>query len=161
MALAVEIEVEPQRCDLLNAAQAFCHSFAQTSPLDDILAHFAENNETNNNNSSVICIEHGLARLAPFLGRQFKGIEGAKDYFNIISDLLSYENMNFSNYIVDTQSKKVSVTGNATFTWISTGNSWQETFTYALAFDDNYKLIVYEVWADSGAAYLASRGELT
>ena len=62
---------------------------------------------------------------------------------------------------MDTQSKKVSVTGNATFTWISTGNSWQETFTYALAFDDNYKLIVYEVWADSGAAYLASRGELT
>lgn len=54
----------------------------------------------------------------------------------------------------------VSVVGKARFVWKTTGNGWDETFTYRLRFDQDAKVVVYEVWADSGAAYLASRGEL-
>ncbi len=55
---------------------------------------------------------------------------------------------------------KVAVRGRARFTWTETGLSWDETFAYLLRFDARAKLARYEVWADSGAAYLARRGEL-
>jgi len=54
----------------------------------------------------------------------------------------------------------VSVKGQAKFTWIETGQSWDETFTYSLDFDDEPKVTDYQVWADSGAAYLARLGKL-
>lgn len=38
--------------------------------------------------------------------------------------------------------------------------SWDETFTYSLDFDDELKVTDYQVWADSGAAYLARLGKL-
>ena len=68
--------------------------------------------------------------------------------------------MHFSNYVVDTRQGKVSVRGESRFTWTTTKQGWDEVFTYALDFDEELKVKVYEVWADSGAAYLASRGEL-
>jgi hypothetical protein len=55
---------------------------------------------------------------------------------------------------------KVSVKGRAKFTWIETGQSWDETFTYSLDFDDESKVTDYQVWADSGAAFLARLGKL-
>jgi hypothetical protein len=54
----------------------------------------------------------------------------------------------------------VSVKGRAKFTWIKTRQSWDETFTYTLDFDDEAKVTDYQVWADSGAAYLARLGQL-
>lgn len=54
----------------------------------------------------------------------------------------------------------MSVKGQAKFTWIETCQSWDETFTYSLDFDDELKVTDYQVWADSGAAYLASIGRL-
>ena len=68
--------------------------------------------------------------------------------------------MRFSNYIVDAEVGKVSVRGEAMFTNNKTGQSWDEVFTYVLEFDGDNKVKKYEVWADSGAAYLAARGEL-
>lgn len=68
--------------------------------------------------------------------------------------------MRFGNYLVDEVESKVSVRGEAKFTWISSGQSWDEVFTYVLGFDEERKVVRYEVWADSGAAYLARRGEL-
>lgn len=56
--------------------------------------------------------------------------------------------------------RKVSVKGQAKFTWIETGQSWDETFTYSLDFDHELKVTDYQVWADSGAAYLARIGKL-
>lgn len=140
-----------RRDTLLAAAHHFCDSFATQKPLDDVLAHFSED---------AVCLEHGLQRLAPFLGREFSGTNGTKEYFTLIADLLSYEHMQFTEYIVDTDTSKVSVRGYAKFTWKSTGNSWDEVFTYRLAFNDQLKVARYEVWADSGAAYLASKGQL-
>ncbi|KAL5512701.1 hypothetical protein ACEPAG_2967 [Sanghuangporus baumii] len=142
-----------QRGQLLAAAHAFCDTFAAQKPLDEILNLFVNGEDT-------LCVEHGLQQLAPFLGRHFAGPDGVKRYFTIIADLLSYDNMHFSEYFTDAETRMVSVKGRATFTWKDTGNSWDEVFTYRLQFDDQLKVKVYEVWADSGAAYLASRGEL-
>ncbi|KAH8113523.1 hypothetical protein DFH11DRAFT_305569 [Phellopilus nigrolimitatus] len=139
---------------LLTAARSFCDAFACQKPFGDILDHFSSSD-------NIVCVEHGLQQLAPFLGRPFAGLDGAKEYFTVIADLLSYEEMRFSHFVVDTENLKVSVRGHAVFTWKSTGNSWPEVFTYMLEFDDQLKVKVYEVWADTGAAYLASRGELS
>ena len=54
----------------------------------------------------------------------------------------------------------MSVKGRAKFTWIETGQIWDETFTYSLDFDDESRITDYQVWADSGAAYLARLGKL-
>lgn len=138
---------------LLSSAKAFCDAFATEKPLDEILEYFSTEEEP-------VAIEHGLQQLTPFTGRSFRGIGGIKDYFGIISGLLSYEGMRFSDYFVDTVESKVSVRGQATFTWKETSNRWPEIFTYVLHFDAKQKVKKYEVWADTGAAYLACKGEL-
>ncbi|OTA97652.1 hypothetical protein M434DRAFT_65169 [Hypoxylon sp. CO27-5] len=142
-----------KRTELLEAATAFCDSFAQKKPLDEILSHFSSTD-------NIVAYEHGLPELAPFLGREFRGREGVQEYFKIISACLNYENMRFADYIVDAVGNRVAVRGTAKFTWTATGESWDEVFAYALKFDDEHKVVSYEIWADSGAAYLASKGRL-
>ncbi|KAK0630576.1 hypothetical protein B0T17DRAFT_528745 [Bombardia bombarda] len=144
-----------RRASLLNAASSFCSAFASQKPLDEILSHFSTIRQ-----EDVVVLEHGLPRLAPFLGREFRGPNGVKDYFSTISQSLTYKDMKFGNYVVDAEVNKVSVRGEAVFTWASTGQSWNEVFTYVLAFDDEFGVVTYEIWADSGAAYLASQGQL-
>jgi hypothetical protein len=68
--------------------------------------------------------------------------------------------MSFSEYFADDSSSKVSVKGKAKFTWNATGESWNEVFVYTLDLDEEAKITDYQVWADSGALYLASKGEL-
>lgn len=143
-----------RRQQLLEAAQTFCNSFASQKPPEDIFSLFSTSPD-------VTALEHGLPQLAPFLGREYKGQDGIKKYFLMISSHLTYENMRFGNYIVDEVESQVSVRGEARFTWISSGQSWDEVFTYVLAFDEDAKVLKYEIWADSGAAYLAGRGELS
>lgn len=139
---------------LLEAATSFCNAFASQKPPSEVLHHFSSSHD-------VMVHEHGLARLAPFLGRTFRGRDGVRSYFDIISQNLSYEDMSFSDYVVDPFVHKVSVRGRARFTWTSTSQSWDEVFTYVLAFDkEELKVKKYEIWADSGAAYLASQGQL-
>jgi hypothetical protein len=138
---------------LLYAAANFCNAFACQYALDAILDHFSTASEP-------VAIEHGLPQLAPFLGRPFKGLDGVKQYFGLLGEHLSYKDMRFVDYIVDVETGKVSARGTATFTWTKTGQSWDEVFTYVLAFDEQRKVKSYEVWADSGAAYLASQGKL-
>lgn len=142
-----------KREQLLHAAQTFCTSFATKSPPQETLSLFSTS-------TSIIALEHGLPQLAPFLGREYTGPDGIKEYFETISAHLTYEDMRFGNYLVDEVESKVSVRGEAKFTWISSGQSWDEVFTYVLGFDEERKVVRYEVWADSGAAYLARRGEL-
>lgn len=138
-----------------DAAAAFCNAFSTKQPLTSILGHFSSTRA-----DDIIVFEHGLPQLAPFLGRTFKGIEGAQEYFGIIQECLSYNDMRFCNYVVDTVTRQVSVRGKARFTWNSTGQSWDEVFTYVLFFDEDLEVLKYEIWADSGAAYLASKGQL-
>ncbi|TDL23173.1 transcription elongation factor S-II [Rickenella mellea] len=139
------------RQELQSAAQAFCNAFAAKQPLDRLLDYFSSS-------EIPFAYEHGLPIL-PFTGSKYEGTDGIRKYFETIASLLSYENMSFSDYIVDAEVLKVSVRGQARFTWSSTSTSWQETFTYSLRFDQNLKVVTYEVWADPLAAYLASKGE--
>ena len=141
------------RQTLLETARQFCDAFADKKPLDEMFSYFSSSED-------VMAFEHGLPQLAPFLGREFRGQKGLKEYFDLLSSTLSYENMAFSHLFVDPEVSKVSVRGRATFTWTRTGQSWHEVFTYVLEFDDDIKVKTYEIWADSGAAYLASRAEL-
>ncbi|KAG6833853.1 hypothetical protein H0H87_011787 [Tephrocybe sp. NHM501043] len=143
----------PSRKELLSSAQRLCNDFASKKDIDTLLSHFSPKHQ-------ITALEHGEPSLAPFLGRPFLGRSGVKRYFELIQSLLSYEDMRFSDFIVDTEAHKVAVKAAARFTWSSTQESWEEVFTYMLGFDDENKVINYEVWADSGAAYLASRGVL-
>ncbi|KAI1092444.1 hypothetical protein F5B19DRAFT_209472 [Rostrohypoxylon terebratum] len=142
-----------KRADLLQAATSFCTSFAEKKPLDEILSHFSPSPDT-------LAYEHGLRQLAPFLGREFRGRKGVRTYFELLARHLRYEAMSFADYVVDAAENRVAVRGTAKFTWVATGESWDEVFAYALMFDEEGKVLRYEIWADSGAAYLASKGLL-
>jgi hypothetical protein len=131
----------------------FCDAFFQKDT-DTILSYFSTTHE-------VSAIEYGIPILAPFLGKTFVGISEIQRYFDLIGSLLSYKDVEFSEFVVDPEDMKVSVKGKGTFTWLSTEQSWDETFTYTLDFDDELKVVRYQVWADSGAAYLARTGGLS
>lgn len=133
---------------LKSAATTLCADFAAKENTANLLSHFSTD-------ESAVAIEHGLPCLAPFLGREFKGTSGVRQYFELLSDQLSFRDMEFGEYVVDTQQLKVSVKGKARFIWIFTGEAWDETFTYMLDFvkegDDALKIRRYQVWADTGA----------
>ncbi|KAJ3760997.1 hypothetical protein EV360DRAFT_93265 [Lentinula raphanica] len=141
------------RSQLLALATAFCDAFAQHKDVGTILSYFSTTEQ-------VSATEHGERALAPFLGQSFKGLDGVRSYFGTIATLLSYEKMEFSEFTVDAEAGKVACKGNATFIWTETRQSWDETFAYMLDFDDEGKIQRYQVWADSGAAYLARKGQL-
>lgn len=143
----------PTRANLLEAAQRFCDAFSQKKDANIILSLFSTTHE-------ISAIEYGNPTLAPFLGKEFIGKANVELYFKLIGSYLSYENVIFSEYVVDPEAIKVSVKGRGKFTWLSTNQSWNETFTYTLDFDNELKVVQYQVWADSGAAYLARMGRL-
>lgn len=147
----------PSHETLLSAATCLCTDFAAKSATAAILTHFATG-------VPPTVIEYGHPSLAPFVGRAFNGREEVGRYFELLRRLLDFDGMRFSEYVVDTDSSKVCCKGHARFTWLATGQSWDETFAYTLDFveegDQNVKVRRYQVWADTGAAYLASRGEL-
>jgi hypothetical protein len=144
----------PTRNQLLAAAKAFCDDFASKEDVETVLSHFSATHQCS-------VIEHGERSLTlPFLGQKFVGLPAIRKYYELIGELLNYANMRFSEFIVDVECSKVAVKGRATFTWIATGETWDETFAYALDFDDELMVTDQQVWADSGAAYLASTGKL-
>ncbi|KAF8639787.1 hypothetical protein AX17_001047 [Amanita inopinata Kibby_2008] len=138
---------------LLATAQQFCAAFSNKESVQTILSYFSETQD-------VSAIEHGEPALAPFLGRRFLGLAGIQEYFEMIGHLLSYDNLRFSDFVVDAEASKVVLKGQGKFTWISTEESWEESFAYLLDFDEEGKITQYQVWADSGSAYLARIGEL-
>lgn len=147
------------RAQLKGVAESLCTAFTNKSDTDTLLSHFSTTH-------AISAFEHGLPHLAPFLGRLFTGRQGPNSvstYFTLLSRYLTYENMTFGSWVVDAESHSVCVKGRATFTWAEgegKGESWDEQFVYMLDFDQDAKITDYQVWADSGAAYLASRGQL-
>ncbi|GJE91179.1 hypothetical protein PsYK624_073280 [Phanerochaete sordida] len=147
------------RSDLLAAAQALCDGFASKRPLPELLALFSTTH-------TISAHEYGEPFLAPFLGRTFVGRHGpgsVEAYVGLLQTHLDYEDMAFDSWIVDTEARKVSCRGRAKFTWtegVGRGNWWHEQFAYHLDFDEDAKVVNYKVWSDSGAAYLASKGQL-
>lgn len=146
---------QPTRASLLNTATSFCSAFAAGASPSELLTHFFTADT-----SRILVREHGLPQLAPFLGRTFRGADGLEQYLSVVGQCLTYEDMRFGDYTVDAEARRVSVRGEARFTWTSTGQCWDEVFTYVLGFDDESRVERYEVWADSGAAWLASQGKL-
>ena len=67
---------------------------------------------------------------------------------------LTFENMRFSDYVVDEVERVVGVRGQARFTWKETGKGWDEVFTYRLEFAEeggSWRVSRYEVWADTAS----------
>lgn len=151
--------MSPARDQLLASAKALCDAFASKAPVDELLSHFSTTHQ-------IFAAEHGEPFLVPFVGHAFEGRSGPQSvhtYFSLLPKYLTYEDMTFSDWVVDTESRKVSTRGSAKFTWIEgqgEGNTWEEDFVYILDFDEVGKVTDYQVWADTGAAYLAQRGEL-
>lgn len=149
----------PSRAALLASAQALCADFAASAPSDALLAHFSTTHR-------ISAVEHGEPLLAPFIGRPFAGRAGPRAvpaYFALLSKHLAFHAMSFGAWVVDAHACRVCAKGRATFTWTegpAAHQSWEEEFVYMLDFDDQAKVTDYQVWADSGAAYLARRGEL-
>ncbi|PFH52594.1 hypothetical protein AMATHDRAFT_139771 [Amanita thiersii Skay4041] len=143
----------PRRQQLLATAERFCGAFVQRESIDTILSFFSSTQE-------VRIIEHGEPLLAPFLGKWFNGLSGVQAYFEMIGSLLSWDDIRFSEFVIDEELGKVAVKGGGQFTWKSTGDSWKESFAYVLDFDEEGMITQYQVWADSGAAYLARIGKL-
>lgn len=151
--------MSPARDELLASAKVLCDAIANKAPIDEILSHFSTT-------YNIFAAEPGEPFLAPFVGQWFQGRSGPKSvhtYFLLLHKYLKYENMTFSHWVVDTEARKVSTRGSAKFTWVEgkgEGNTWEEEFAYILDFDELGKVTDYQVWADTGSAYLASRGEL-
>ncbi|THH21187.1 hypothetical protein EUX98_g8433 [Antrodiella citrinella] len=148
------------RSRLMTAASKFCNSFASQADTDEILDHFSTT-------YAVSAKEHGLPLLAPFVGRQYSGLRGGlssvESYFKLLQKHIKYEEMSFGEWVIDSEARRVSCKGRAKFIWTEgdgEGQSWDESFVYLLDFDEEAKVTDYQVWADSGAAYLASIGKL-
>ncbi|KAH8426678.1 uncharacterized protein LDX57_004412 [Aspergillus melleus] len=163
---------------ILTRTHSLLNAFSSPStPLPALLSNFTPNDPW--------ALEHGLPRLAPFLGRKYTGLEGLKEYFTLLAETLEIEWMRFEGegaWVVDLGEhqqghgdkegegegeRKVSLRGEARFKWKSTGQAWEETFAYRIGFvddeergGDDVKVKSYEVWADTGAAYLARVGGL-
>lgn len=155
----------PSRADLVTGTIALCAAFSTGADIPTLLSTFTT--------SPTPCIyEHGLSSLAPFLGRTFSGQDGLTRYFNLLSEKLGVEGMDLDgekDWIVDTENAVVCLKGKARFVSKATGQGWNEVFIYKISLaeeegdgegKDGWKVRVYEVWADTGAAYLAARGEL-
>ena len=138
------------RNQLLIAAQEFTTAFAEKKDVEILLSHFSQN---------PTVLEHGEPSLAPFLGRPFTGLDGVRRYFETVMTTLSYDDMAFSEFVVDPETRKVALKGTARFTWLSTDESWDETFAYILDFDQENKVVRYQIWGDTGAVHLANKGK--
>ncbi|EKV19042.1 Transcription elongation factor, TFIIS/CRSP70, N-terminal, sub-type [Penicillium digitatum] len=153
------------RPDLLNPIYALLKALANPSPTSpkDLLSTFTTL-------PKPLVHEHGLPQLVPFLGRPFTGQDGIETYFKLISTLLSIKNMVFEpeeNWVVDASCMAVSLCGSATFVWKETQQAWDETFVYRIKLtvdsgsaEGRLAVCEYQVWADTGAAYLARLGRL-
>ncbi|KAK3295808.1 uncharacterized protein B0H64DRAFT_155301 [Chaetomium fimeti] len=143
------------RTALHTSATAFCDAFRTSTPPSELLTtHFTHQH------ANILVHEHGRPHpQLPFLGRPFRGAAGLHAYLDAVSSCLSHEGMQFTEYVVDAEGRKVAVRGEARFTWRATGQGWDEVFTYVLGFDRECRVERYEIWADTGAALLASRGE--
>ena len=81
---------------LYQAAKALCDDFATKKDVQTLLSHFTKTYD-------CTAIEHGEPALAPFLGRPYNGLPGVQAYFTLLAGLLTYDDMRFSEWIVDSQ----------------------------------------------------------
>lgn len=154
------------RANLLTPARNLCAAFSSSANIPTLLTHFTHDPYPQAH-------EHGLPSLAPFLGRTFTGTDGVSRYFEVMTSELGFEDMHFEPedlWLVDTTTMAVVLRGTARFFAKRTGEKWDEGFVYRLGIAEEaneadekcgrLKVQEYEVWADTGAAYLARMGGL-
>jgi hypothetical protein len=156
------------RLSLLEPVRSLLRAFANPDPNNpnQLLSAFTTS-------PKPLAYEHGLPQLAPFVGRSFTGQDGISTYFNLLSSHLEIKDMAFGpeeSWIVDESCMAIALRGTATFIWKKTGQAWDETFAYQIKLAEDVsddpgkkgflKVNEYQVWADTGAAYLASLGKL-
>lgn len=154
------------RANLLTPARNLCSAFSSSSSIPTLLTNFTHDPYPQAH-------EHGLPHLAPFLGRTFTGTDGVSRYFEVMGSELGFEDMSFepeAEWLVDTSTMAVVIRGTAKFFAKRTGQKWDEGFVYRLGIAEEVngevggrgqlKVQEYEVWADTGAAYLAIKGRL-
>ncbi|RAO68357.1 uncharacterized protein BHQ10_004369 [Talaromyces amestolkiae] len=156
---------------ILSSIRSLISAFTSNASTPAILAHFT---------SSPIPLvhEHGSPLFQPFLpfvGRDFIGLEAVGEYFDLLAQHLSISDASFDDeddWVVDPQILTVCLRGRARFTSTETKESWFETFMWRVALSEDLtgesepdvgqglKVQEYRVWADTGAAFLASKGGL-
>ncbi|KAL5002424.1 hypothetical protein BDV10DRAFT_120607 [Aspergillus recurvatus] len=152
------------RTTLTNATQSLLDAFSTSSDLPTILNTFTTI-------PPPTAHEHGLPQLALFLGRTFTGLDQVEEYFTLLNEHLRIESIQFDDqkeWTVDLETGVVCLKGYARFVSKESEEGWDEVFIYriGLAEDEEkkekkkVKVRSYEVWADTGAAYLAAKGEL-
>lgn len=154
---------------ILAPIYSLTSAFAAAASPSIILTHFTTS-------PPPVVHEYGNCHLQsqlPFIGRDFTGLSGVGEYFDLLAEHLSYSDMVFDSeddWVVDPQNMIVCLRGRARFTYKSTGQSWNEVFMWRVTLSEDLgesepdpgqglKVQDYRVWADTGAAFLASRGE--
>ncbi|KAL6233982.1 hypothetical protein BDW75DRAFT_175833 [Aspergillus navahoensis] len=148
------------RITLKNATQSLLDAFSTSSDLPTILNTFTTI-------PPPTAHEHGLPQLAPFLGRTFTGRDQVGEYFTLLNEHLRIESMKFDDekeWAIDLETGVVCLKGYARFVSKESKEGWDEVFIYRIGLVDDeekeVKIGSYEVWADTGAAYLAAKGKL-
>ncbi|KAH8703579.1 hypothetical protein BGW36DRAFT_369568 [Talaromyces proteolyticus] len=161
----------PPRPVLLSPIHSLISAFAAGAPSSTILTHFTASPIPLVHEHGGCYFRHGL----PFLGRDFIGLSRVGEYFDLLAEYLSYRDMVFESeddWVVDPQNMTICLRGQAQFTYKETGESWNETFMWRVTLSEDLtgesepgpgqglKVQEYQVWADTAAVFLASRGEL-
>ncbi|KAL4754884.1 hypothetical protein BDW72DRAFT_189858 [Aspergillus terricola var. indicus] len=149
------------RATLIHATHSLLDAFATSSDLTTLLNTFTTV-------PPPTAHEHGLPQLAPFLGRTFTGRDQVEEYFTLLNEHLRIESMRFDDekeWAVDLETDVICLKGHARFVSKESEEGWDEVFIYRIGLveDEDMKEVKvrnYEVWADTGAAYLAAKGEL-
>lgn len=147
---------QQRRKQLLKAARSLCVSICMKAPVDEYLEHFSPDSE------EVSAVEHGLGSLylAPYVGQNFEGRSGVREYFGWKREIVKTISLRFEDYIVDVEAGVVSVRCRGRFLWRETQNEWEEVSTARMTFNERNLVTKFEYWGDTGAAFLASRGKL-
>ncbi|EED18593.1 conserved hypothetical protein [Talaromyces stipitatus ATCC 10500] len=157
---------------ILSSIHSLISAFTSNASTPTILAHFTTS-------PTPLVHEHGsplFQSYLPFLGRDFIGLKAVGEYFDLLAKHLSISDAHFDDeddWVVDPQNMTVCLRGRARFTVNDTKESWVETFIWRVTLSEDLtgesepddagqglKVQEYRVWADTGAAYLAAKGEL-
>ena len=109
-------------------AKSFCEAFALESTVQILATHFSKN---------VIIFEHGPSTIdeLPFIGREFRGLEGLDLYLKLVRECLVMKKLEFEGWSCDTQAvvegaggttgiTVVTVKGSGEFQYKDTSKRW-------------------------------------
>jgi hypothetical protein len=102
----------------------------------------------------VVFHEHGPQTTdLPFLGRDFKGFEGIKQYLEVLLDTLDIIQMEWAEWVAEQKPAGlggvVFTKGLGTFAVKRTKKHWNETFIAQIEVNEEGKVVRYDVFAVS------------